>query len=206
MFGLKDLKYLFKRSVDDSKIAYRQDFDNNKRVIERISLYNKGFSETIFTSWVSNIFLRYILYCSNTTMKEKLEVFESIHLKDSIKSNWNRELDIYNKYRNITVKFIDFLEFYHMKDIDKVHLKLCIVGSSLEKSNDINEEKINYYDLILEKVNGENEHNKNQTNYTSNCPYCGAPTNISTYGECSHCREMVSIYDNVWKIVEVKPS
>ena len=209
MFNFRDLKYLFKRSVDDSKNVYRQDLENNRKTIEKISLYNSGFSETLFTSWVNNIFLRYILYCSDNLSSEKLNSFESLHLKPNGIPSWRSELGLYDKFNSIKIKFVDFIDFNHTKESDKITLKLCLICSKSGENislTDLDEEMILYYNVVFEKNNDMDEMKNNTINYTSNCPYCGAPTDIATFGECGYCGEFVSIYDNVWKIRNISVS
>ena len=203
MFNLDDLKYLFIKTSDDSRETYRRDTTKNKKIVKNIQLYNKNFSETFFMSWVSNMFLRYIFYCTSKNETNKLANFERIHLLKGISSNWNNILDFYNEFENVEVKFIDFIDYVHATNVDCITLKACVV-CSLKKDkqniNDINEQLIKYFDIEFVKNNEGEKYIEKQSDFTSNCPNCGAPTEIVTMGVCSHCQELISIYDNVWKI------
>jgi hypothetical protein len=207
MFRLGDLVYLFKRTKDNSVNVYRQNSTKTQQVIRRIVTINDNFSESLFTSWLGNIFLRYILYCSNESNKDKLERFEKVHIsQDNIK--WHEVLNLYYKFDDISVRFIDFTNFIHTKNNDIITLKICLVctskGKNEETLNTIGESQINYYTVEMIKKNEVSKDDKKIANYTSNCPNCGAPTNITTFGICDHCQEMVSIYDNVWKIRKIE--
>jgi len=202
MFNFEDLKYLFKNEVVNSKEIYKQDLQRNNKTIGEIRKFNKDFSQSLFASWVSNIFLRYILFCSNKAESYKLISFEKIHLSNGAKPNWYDVLDIYSKYKDINVKFVDYIDYTHTEAEDFLLLKICLL-CDLKNELEVTESQTIYYDIKLKKENvAKTESGKD--NYTSNCPNCGAPTSISTFGICSHCQELVSIYDNVWKIINIR--
>ncbi len=205
MADIWDLPYLF--SKDDSKNVYRQDAIRNRKTIEKIVLYNKSFSETFFTAWISNMFLRYILLCSDEKNKEKLALFERMHLQDKVNPTWHETLMLSRYFADVTAKFVDFIEFIHAGDKDIIKVKICLVctkNKNAKITEEIDEQEIHYYDMELEKKNDNNTDSEKSANYTSNCPCCGAPTSIVTIGLCDHCKELISIYDNVWKIRKIK--
>ena len=201
MFDLEDLKYLFKNGVVESKDIYRQDLKRNQIVIDEIDKYNKGFSQSMFLSWISNIFLRYLMLCSSNDDKVQLEAFERIHILNNINPDWHTSLDIYNKYKDIKVNFADYIDYTHTDNEDFILLKICLL-CTINGTTEISYNENLYYDIKLRKSNDVKNSN-NVNSYTSNCPNCGAPTNISTFGVCNHCQELISIYDNVWKIVSI---
>ena len=99
---------------------------------------------------------------------------------------------------------VDLIEFNHNPSTDIIKLKLSvtctgIIGKKNEESP-VEEQRSFNYDIVFVKQNEKQNSSTKMENYTSNCPNCGAPTNINTYGVCEHCKEIVSIYDNVWKI------
>ena len=202
MFNFEDLKYLFKNGVVESKDTYKQDLIRNKKIIDEIDNYNKDFSQSLFLSWISNIFLRYIMLCSNEGEKYMIASFEKIHLLEKTKANWHPDLNIYNNYKDIDVDFIDYIDFTHTEDEDFILLKLCLL-CTMNGESEINDKESLYYDIKLRKDN-KDVLVANGTSYTSNCPNCGAPTKINTFGVCDHCQELISIYDSVWKIVNIK--
>ncbi len=197
-----DLKYLFRRKGDDSVEPYRQDITKNKQISERISLFNKNFSETFFKSWVENMILRYIYLCKDKEYENQLKKFESMHLTKDAIVDWQNTLKNYSSYPNKVIKFIDFLDYIHSNETDVIMLKVCLICSKdpIQKVDAVNEEDIYYLDLVVVKENKDSLSLEKQNSYTSNCPCCGAPTNIATFGVCDHCKELISIYDNVWKI------
>ena len=67
---------------------------------------------------------------------------------------------------------------------------------------EINSKENIYFDIKLRKSNKDASISKS-ISYTSNCPNCGAPTRITTFGVCEHCQELISIYDNVWKYASI---
>ncbi len=205
MADIWDLPYLFSR--DYSREVYRQDTSRNKKTIEKIKLYNKDFSETFFMAWISNMFLRYILLCSDKKSVEKLAKFEKMHLSEKVNPRWHETLQLARYFADVTAKFVDFIEFFHTSDKDSVKLKICLVcnkNKNARITEEIEEEEIHYYDMELEKNNAIRNSDEKNKNYTSNCPCCGAPTTIVTIGVCDHCQELISIYDNVWKIKKIK--
>ena len=205
MADIWDLPYLF--SKDDSRNVYRQDTVKNRKTIEKINIYNKGFSESLFTSWINNMLLRYILLCSDKNNPERLIKFEKMHLLDNVKPTWHETLELSKYFSDVTAKFVDFMSFIHSKEREYLSLRICIICSKNKNariSGDVEEQEIHYYDMELEKKNALNGEIERVSNYTSNCPNCGAPTEIVTIGICGHCNELISVYDNSWKIRKIK--
>ena len=95
---------------------------------------------------------------------------------------------------NLFIIILNFEEF--------ILLKLCLL-CTMNGESEINDKESLYYDIKLRKDN-KDVLVANGTSYTSNCPNCGAPTKINTFGVCDHCQELISIYDSVWKIVNLK--
>ena len=201
MFGFEDLKYLFMNQNIETKDIYRQDLQKNKRIVDEINIYNKDFSQSLFLSWVSNVLLRYILLCSKNEDMDKLASFEKIHLSEHTKPYWHETINIYNNYKDINVKFVDYIDYTHTDSEDYLLLKVCLL-CTLKNDSVVEEIKQLFYDIKLKKQNVKSD-DLNNDNFTSNCPNCGAPTNISTFGICSHCQELISIYDNIWKIISI---
>ena len=201
MFKIEDLRYLFKNAKVESKDIYRQDLKRNHLIVNQINEHNKNFSNSVFISWVSNVFQRYILFCSSKDNGDRLVSFEKIHLSNGINPIWHNSLDIYNKYKDIKVKYIDFIDYTHTEENDFVLLKICLL-CTINNESDIDEVDLVFYNIKFNKNNKEIK-DIDGLDFTSNCPNCGAPTRITTFGVCDHCQELISIYDNVWKIVNI---
>ena len=202
---LGDYEYLFKK-FEKAKKVYRRDVEKSNRVGKEVELYNDSFSETFFTSWVRNIFLRYSFLISKEE-NEKIEKFEKIHAYEKGCIISKESLSLYKVFKFVNINYIDLIEFSHSNSCDVLKLKLSVTCTGIIGENDANnpidEQRSFYYDVEFAKDNTEHQINKT-TDFTSNCPNCGAPTKISTFGVCDHCKEIVSTYDNVWKITKIE--
>ena len=198
MFNL--IKEILKKNPKSRKI-YKSDSSQTIRVVKEIREYNDEFSETFFMSWMSTTFIRYVYLSSNHD--EKLKHFEEIYLSEKAKKNWAEDLELYDLFKIVTVNNIDFLDFFHTEKEETMNIRLHVVGKGIKGSEnkEIEEMRILYYDIELVKQDSKKI---SLTNITANCPNCGAPTKIATYGICDHCGQMVSIYDNVWKIKNIE--
>lgn len=196
---------LFKEMfVDTSRLAqknYQTDVALNNSVIQKIRTYNDYFSETFFSAWIDNTFIRYSFLLSKRP--EKVQEFEKVHLYKETKKNWIDNIRIFDYFKNVYVDKVDFLNFIHSEDEDIILIKLCVVGKDIigKEQTEIKERRVYYYDIELVKKNGPNV---KYSNIISNCPNCGAPSSVGTFGICEHCQESISIYDNIWKVKDIK--
>lgn len=196
----KVVKWFNQGSKDDSKEIHRPNLERNKRVVEIITKYNNDFSETTFGSWVFNVLLRYIKLCSNEAEKNRLVQFENIHIMEGIKPNWHSVINFYNDYKSVNSKFVEFTDYVHTDKQDTVFVRALVACTYGVENSSIDENDTYFFNIQLTKQNNKSIKKSEGKEYTSNCPSCGAPTKINTFGICDHCQELISIYDNVWKI------
>jgi len=193
-------KGLFKQRKVKEK--YIRNYEHSVQIGKNIQKYNHHFSETFFITWVQTMFLRYSFLISYNQV-DRIAQFEKIHFIEGFDKNKRKLLDLYNKYDDLQMNFVDLIEFRHNDENDFLSLKLSITGigeKGVEYQDPIKEQFTNIFSISFKKNNDKDSKN---FNFKSNCPNCGAPTNIVTYGICDHCQELVSIYDNVWKIVDI---
>ena len=198
MFNI--IKELLKKNPDAREV-YKSNSTQNINLSKKIREYNPEFSETFFMTWMSTTFIRYIFLASNHD--EKIHQFEKVYLTDNAKKDWKEDLELYDIFKVVLVNHLDFIDYFHSEKEEEMEVRLRVIGKGLkeEDSMDVTTQKVLYYDIVLVK----DSHKKALlTNITTNCPNCGAPTKITTYGTCDHCGQMVSIYDNVWKIQSLK--
>ena len=101
------------------------------------------------------------------------------------------------------INFVDLCDYRHNDEYDLLSVKVSVtgIGEKGKKYTDgIKEQFTDVYTVEFRKIN---QNDTKNYDFKSNCPNCGAPTNIVTYGICDHCQELISIYDNVWKIVNI---
>ena len=192
---------LLSKKFDKPKKVYRRNVEQSNRVSKEVEKFNNGFSETFFTSWIRNIFLRYS-YLVSENDPNKIARFEKIHCLEGSSAN-KEDLTLYMFFKFVNVNFIDLVEFNHNPSTDIINLKLSVTCTGIlgkkNQNSPIEEQRSFNYDIEFVKQNEKTKNSKVE-DFTSNCPNCGAPTNITTYGVCDHCKEIVSIYDNLWKI------
>lgn len=197
---IRDYGLLFKKFKSPRKI-YKRDLAKSERVSKEIEKYNHNFSTLMFSAWVQNLFTRYALLVSEGN-ESKILGFEKIHFNSDKCMSFREDINLYDYYKSVNVEFLDFIDYIHIGN-NKGKLSLVInVVCKMPKDNHIEEQKSYYYYIDFEL--DDNEEKSRVASYTSNCPNCGAPTSIVTFGECDSCHQFVSIYDNVWKITNIK--
>ena len=182
-----------------AKKVYKFNPSRCTQTAKKARTYNDSFSETFFVSWISNVLLKYAFLISKND--EKLKKFEEFHLFDKRRKKWKSDLELYKYFKSVKVDFVDLLEFVHTKKNDIIRLRICVVCSGKIEAQKEIEKKIYYYEVELIK---NNESKIDYTDLHTNCPNCGAPNKIDTFGTCSYCSEIISIYDNIWKIRNIE--
>ena len=201
---LGDYEYLFKKFEKPRKV-YRRDTEKSNRISAEVAKFNKDFLETFFTSWTKSVFLRYAFLISNNE-QEKITKFEQIHMCNNVYKADKNDLALYHIFKFVNVNFIDLVDFLHSPSNDVLTLKVSVTCMGIigehKGESPLEEQRSFNYDIEFVKANDESIKERS-ANYSSNCPNCGAPTHINTFGVCEHCQEIVSIYDNIWKIKKI---
>ena len=147
---------------------------NTKGIAEEIRQSDPEFSEEKFLSWSKDVFVKLQAAWTARDWKiirpfESNELFEQIYKLFAALNVTNSEADA---------------SLYDIRD-------LVIKADSLSVEKDLSGIKI-------ARKNGVKTHAGTSNKSTTNCPNCGAPTEITSAGQCEYCGSVITTGEHDW--------
>ena len=193
---------------------------NNNGMSESIAMNirqnDPNFSEDAFIGWAREVFMK-IQQAWNDRNWKVIRPFESQELF----SQHNQQLDEYirnnriNKVEKICIRYCG-LKNYRIdgdKEVLVVELHATMRDYVVDaKTNNVIESDPNRdwfmkYDMTFNRKKGVLTQAGVSNKSTTNCPNCGAPTEITSAGQCEYCRSIITTGEHDWvlsNIVSIK--
>lgn len=186
--------------------------NNTQAVAEQIRQIDPNFSEDKFIGWAREVFVKIQQAWSERNWKiirpfESQELFSqhSAQLEEYIKNNK------INKIEKINVNYCELREFKVDGDKEVLIVELHAImrdyvvdattGNVLE--SDPNKDwHMNYLMTFNRKVGVRTEAGVSNKS-TTNCPNCGAPTEITSAGQCEYCRSVITTGEHDWVLSDI---
>ena len=196
-----------------------QNMNNNglsQSIAMNIRQNDPNFSEDAFIGWTREVFMK-IQQAWNDRNWKIIRPFESQELF----SQHNQQLDEYirnnkiNKVEKICIRYCG-LKHYHIdgdKEVLVVELHATMRDYVVDaKTNNVLESDPNKdwfmkYDMTFNRKKGVLTQAGVSNKSTTNCPNCGAPTEITSAGQCEYCRSIITTGEHDWvlsNIVSIK--
>ncbi|MBE6150378.1 MAG: Tim44 domain-containing protein [Firmicutes bacterium] len=196
-----------------------QNMNNNglsQSIAMNIRQNDPNFSEDAFIGWTREVFMK-IQQAWNDRNWKIIRPFESQELF----SQHNQQLDEYirnnkiNKVEKICIRYCG-LKHYHIdgdKEVLVVELHATMRDYVVDaKTNNVIESDPNKdwfmkYDMTFNRKKGVLTQAGVSNKSTTNCPNCGAPTEITSAGQCEYCRSIITTGEHDWvlsNIVSIK--
>lgn len=197
----------FKNEININSVLENTVGNNTANVANQIREIDPLFSEEKFLAWSKDVFVK----LQNAWTKrewtiirpfESNELFEQLNaqLQDFI--NTNR----INVVERINVQNASLYSF--KQDGDKEYLKIrlkaimrdYIIDANTQKVLEGNKDEDQYmsYELtFMRKAGVKTQEGKSNTS-TTNCPNCGAPTQITSAGQCEYCGSVITTGEHDW--------
>lgn len=196
-----------------------QNMNNNglsQSIAMNIRQNDPNFSEDAFIGWTREVFMK-IQQAWNDRNWKIIRPFESQELF----SQHNQQLDEYirnnkiNKVEKICIRYCG-LKHYHIdgdKEVLVVELHATMRDYVVDaKTNNVLESDPNKdwfmkYDMTFNRKKGVLTQVGVSNKSTTNCPNCGAPTEITSAGQCEYCRSIITTGEHDWvlsNIVSIK--
>lgn len=190
---------------------FRATINNEKELVMQIQEYDKNFSSDEFKQYASECFVK--LHKAWTARDwEPIRHFET----DTLFNMHNSQLQEYvmngtiNVIERINVQSTKIID-YHIqgdKEIINVHL-VAIMRDYIIDENTKNvvegnkyKDVYNNYRLEFIRTLGVKTENSNKLS-TTNCPNCGAPTTVTSSGQCSYCGSVITSGNYSWVLNEL---
>ncbi len=180
---------------------------DTKGISEQIRTTDPNFSEEKFLSWVRDVFVKIQQAWTARDWKvirpfESNELFEQHNAQLQEYINNNR----INMIERISVESAELMS--HRVDGDKeiieVYLKAVmkdyIIDATTKAVVEGNKDTDWHmkYKLTFARKNGVKTHLGTSNKSTTNCPNCGAPTEITSAGQCEYCGSVITTGEHDW--------
>ena len=165
------------------------------------------FNKEEFLSWARDLFIK-LQYAWADRDWSAIRCFETNELYEQHSTQLKRYIENkqINKIERVSVNWAKLYKF----DIegDKEHLSILLnskmidyiidetTGEIIQGDNKTN--RINTYKLTFVRKKGTLTKPGETTVNTTNCPNCGAPTQITSAGECPYCGSIITTGDFSW--------
>ena len=186
--------------------------DNTQKVAEEIRAIDPNFSEDKFIGWAREVFVKIQQAWSDRNWK-LIRPFES----ESLFSQHSAQLDEYiknnkiNKIEKINVNYCTLRDFKADGDKEVLTVELhaimrdYVVDATTNKvlESDPNKDwHMNYLMTFNRKVGVKTEKGVSNKS-TTNCPNCGAPTEITSAGQCEYCKSVITTGEHDWVLSDI---
>lgn len=165
------------------------------------------FNKEEFLSWARDLFIK-LQYAWSDRDWSVIRCFETNELYEQHSTQLKRYIENkqINKLERVSVNWAKLYKF----DIegDKEHLTILLNSKMIDYIIDENTgkvlhgdtktNKINTYKLTFVRKKGTQTKPGESTVNTTNCPNCGAPTQITSSGECPYCGSIITTGDYSW--------
>lgn len=180
---------------------------DTKALAEKIRETDPEFSEEKFLSWTRDVFVKIQAAWTARDWKvirpfESNELFEqhNAQLQEYINNNK------INVIERVAVQSAELMSYRvdGDKEIIEVYLKAVMKDYIIDattknviegnKNTDWNMK----YKLTFARKNGVKTHAGTSNKSTTNCPNCGAPTEITSAGQCEYCGSVITTGEHDW--------
>lgn len=181
---------------------------------DRIRQIDPNFSEEKMLEWSKNLFVK----IQNAWSARNLEPIRKFETKDLFEQH-NNQIQNYidtnriNVLDRIVVNYATIYKFKQQGDRDvleialKATMKDYIIDATTKevlegnKTSDIT----TIYKLTFERKTGILTPEGTEKIETTNCPNCGAPTEITSVGKCNYCGSIITTGKNNWTLSGLEP-
>ena len=181
--------------------------DNTKTVAEQIRQIDPMFSEDNFLSWTKEVFIK----LQNAWTKKDWKIIRPFESNELFEQHNSQLQEFIDKGRTNIVERINVTNatLYSFKqDGDKEILKVTlkavmrdyIIDDTTKKVLEGNPNIDQYmtYRLTFIRKAGVKTKQGTGNKSTTNCPNCGAPTQITSSGQCEYCGSVITIGEHDW--------
>lgn len=187
---------------------------NSAEVLRKIQEVDPMFSEEEFIAWAKDLFIK----LQNQWMArewEEIRHFETNELFEQHKNQIQGYID--KKQINMLERIcVNYANLYSFKQIgDKDVLEIALNSSMIDYIIDEDTKKVLMGDTVtrrtrtykltfIRKTGIKTKPGESKVN-TTNCPNCGAPTQITSSGKCEYCGSVITTGEFNWVLSNLEP-
>jgi hypothetical protein len=205
---------LTKTNRKNIQYTYTPPRPNSKNVLKQIQEVDPLFSEEEFIAWSKDLFVK----LQNQWMArewEEIRYFETNELFEQHKKQIQGYID--KKQINMLERIcVNYAELYGFKQVgDKDILEIALNSSMVDYIIDEDTKKVlmgdkttrrtrTYKLTFIRKTGIKTKPGESKVN-TTNCPNCGAPTQITSSGKCEYCGSVITTGEFDWALSNLEP-
>lgn len=192
----------------------KNDNATRARVLVKLQAVDKYFNEEKFLAWTKNLFVKLQNAWTNRDLSE-MRTYETEELFEQ----HNRQIEQYIAKKQINIMdriAVNYAKLHSFEqDDDKDILKVLINSSMADYIIDEETKKIvmgdqktrrtRTYLLTFIRKKGVTTPESTDDLKTTNCPNCGAPTNITSSGKCEYCGSVITTGSHDWVLSNLEP-
>ncbi len=187
---------------------------DSSNTINKIHEVDPYFNEDKFLSWAKTTFIK-LQNAWTARDWEQIRTIESEELFEQHSAQIKRYID--KKQINVMDRIaVNYAKLYSFsQDEDKDTLSILLNSSMADYIIDENTQKVIQGDKITRRTKtykmtfirkkGLKTSESTDEKKTTNCPNCGAPTNITSSGKCEYCGSVITIGEHDWVLSNLEP-
>lgn len=184
-----------------------------EEVAEEVRKIDPNFSSDLFIGWVREVFIKIQQAWTDRNWKiirpfESNELFQthSAQLDEYIR---NHKINVIEK---INISYVKLRNFKEDGDKEVLEVELYAIMRDYvidEKTKKVLESdpKRDYhmkYLMTFNRKKGVKTHVGTSNKSTTNCPNCGAPTEITSSGQCEYCDSVITTGEHDWVLSDIR--
>lgn len=187
---------------------------DSSNTINKIHEVDPYFNEDKFLSWAKTTFIK-LQNAWSARDWEQIRTIESEELFEQHSAQIKRYID--RKQINVMDRIaVNYAKLYSFsQDEDKDTLSILLNSSMADYIIDENTQEVIQGDKITRRTKtykmtfirkkGLKTSESTDEKKTTNCPNCGAPTNITSSGKCEYCGSVITIGEHDWVLSNLEP-
>ena len=200
-----------------SKTAYTTpevDISQTHIWADEIKKIDPNFSEEKMLAWAKDLYVK-LQNAWTARDWEPMRPFETESLFEQHKSQLQGSIDTnrINIVDRIAVNYATLYKFRQEGDRDILEIALkatkkdYIIDATTKEVLEGNKEqdRISVYKMTFERKTGVLTPEGTGKVKTTNCPNCGAPTEITSAGKCPYCGSVITTGNNTWVLSGLEP-
>lgn len=189
-----------------------QMYDTNNEVASHIQELDPDFSVDKFIGWAREVFMK-IQEAWSSREWRPIRPFES----EELFSQHNAQLNEYirgnkiNVIEKIAIKRCSLKDFHVDGDKEVLTIYLFaimrdyVVDATTRQvlESDPGRDWYMKYEMVFNRKVGVKTHAGTSNKSTTNCPNCGAPTEITSSGQCEYCGSVITTGEHDWVLTDI---
>lgn len=213
--GINNLGSNLSNGLNDVENSFsnNNNINNSSQVAESVRQVDPAFSQDAFIGWVREVFVK-IQQAWSTREWKVIRPFESNELFSQHSAQLQEYIDNnkINKIEKININYCELREFKVDGDKEVMVVELhaimrdYVVDATTNKVLESNPNKDWHmkYLMTFNRKTGVQTRPGTSNKSTTNCPNCGAVTNITSSGQCNYCDSVITTGEHDWVLSDIK--